>query len=103
MKNTLLLWWSFLLWMLIAKMGSVLCAPGARGGGQIWRRPVPGWRQSEESVALENLGFGFEEAEFEVHFRDQGMLFYYGSVEIRVELIVSSGWHSRFILCLEPQ
>ena len=33
---------------------------------------MPDWRQSDESVALENLGFGFEEADFEVHFRDQG-------------------------------
>ena len=37
-----------------------------------WRRPVPGWRQSEESVTLENRGYHFEEAEFEAHFRDQG-------------------------------
>ena len=37
-----------------------------------WRRPVPGWRQSEELVALENRGYHFEEAEFEAHFRDQG-------------------------------
>ena len=35
-------------------------------------RPVPGWRQSKESVTLENRGYHFEEAEFEAHFRDQG-------------------------------
>ena len=40
--------------------------------GATWRRPVPGWRQSEKSVTLENRGYHFEEAEFEAHFRDQG-------------------------------
>ena len=49
----------------------------ASGGGPLqdpnhWRRPVPGWRQSPESLALENQGFGFEEAEFEVHFSEKG-------------------------------
>ena len=49
----------------------------ACGGGPLqdqkhWRRPVPGWRQSPESLALENQGFGFEEAEFEVHFSEKG-------------------------------
>ena len=39
----------------------------------VW--PVPGWRQSEESVTLENRGFKFEEAEFESHFRDEGRKF----------------------------
>ena len=37
-----------------------------------WRRPVPGWRQTPESLSLENRGFGFEEAEFEVHFSEKG-------------------------------
>ena len=45
----------------------------ACGGGPLqdekhWRRPVPGWRQTPESLSLENRGFGFEEADFEVHF-----------------------------------
>ena len=49
----------------------------AYGGGPLqdqkhWRRPVPGWRQSPESLALENQGFGFEEADFEVHFSEKG-------------------------------
>ena len=47
----------------------------ACGGGPLQdqkRRPVPGWRQSPESLALENQGFGFEEAEFEVHFSEKG-------------------------------
>ena len=37
-----------------------------------WRRPVPGWRQSPEYLALENQGFGFEEADFEVHLSEKG-------------------------------
>ena len=45
-----------------------------------WRRPVPGWRQSEESVTLENRGYHFEVAEFEAHFHDQGK----GSLELQV-------------------
>ena len=74
MEKLLLLRLSFLLWMIILLVEEVQCAPSAQGGSQVWRRPVPGWRQSEESVALENLEFGFEEAEFEVHFRDQGKI-----------------------------
>ena len=55
----------------------VLQTQCACGGGPLqdqkhWRRPVPGWRQSPESLALENQGFSFEEADFEVHFSDKG-------------------------------
>ena len=55
----------------------VLQTQCACGGGPLqdqkhWRRPVPGWRQSPESLALENQGFGFEEADFEVHFSEKG-------------------------------
>ena len=55
----------------------VLQVLSAYGGGPLqdqkhWRRPVPGWRQSPESLALENQGFGFEEADFEVHFSEKG-------------------------------
>ena len=64
----------YLLWMKVTLVEEVQCAPIGRGRSQIWRRPVPDWRQSDESVALENLGFGFEEADFEVHFRDQGKI-----------------------------
>ena len=60
----------FLLWLLLDPVGS---SP-VGGEPYSWRRPVPGWRQSEESVTLENQGFHFEPAEFEAHFRDQGML-----------------------------
>ena len=59
-----------LLWLLLDPVGS---SP-VGGEPYSWRRPVPGWRQSEESVTLENHGFHFEPAEFEAHFRDQGML-----------------------------
>ena len=59
-----------LLWLLLDPVGS---SP-VGGEPYSWRRPVPGWRQSEESVTLENQGFHFEPAEFEAHFRDQGML-----------------------------
>ena len=48
----------------------------------LWGRPFArsktlapscaGWRQSPESLALENQGFGFEEADFEVHFSEKG-------------------------------
>ena len=74
--NLVLLWWIFYLWMIVVleKRG---CASTTRTGSHVWRRPVPGWRQSEESVALENRGFGFEEADFEVHFREQGKLVYF--------------------------
>ena len=47
-------------------------SPSLGGEPYSWRRPVPGWRQSKESVTLENRGYHFEEAEFEAHFRDQG-------------------------------
>ena len=55
----------------------VLQVLSAYGGGPLqdqkhWRRPVPGWRQSPKSLALENQGFGFEEADFEVHFSEKG-------------------------------
>ena len=61
------------LWLLML----VLQMLSAYGGGPLqdqkhWRRPVPGWRQSSESLALENQGFGFEEADFEVHFSEKG-------------------------------
>ena len=60
-------------WLLVF----VLQMQCACGGGPLqdqkhWRRPVPGWRQSPESLALENQGFGFEEADFEVHFSEKG-------------------------------
>ena len=60
-------------WLLVF----VLQMQCACGGGPLqdqkhWRRPVPGWRQSSESLALENQGFGFEEADFEVHFSEKG-------------------------------
>ena len=60
-------------WILIL----VLQTQCACGGGPLqdqkhWRRPVPGWRQSPESLVLENQGFSFEEADFEVHFSDKG-------------------------------
>ena len=51
---------------------SVWASPSVGREPYTWRRPVPGWRQSEESVTLENRGYDFEEAEFEAHFRDQG-------------------------------
>ena len=57
-------------------LAPVIWAPPSWGDDPYtWRRPVPGWRQSEESVTLENRGFKFEEAEFESHFRDEGMKF----------------------------
>ena len=67
--------------MEVALLGCVflLLSPGIgtlpKGGEPYtWRRPVPGWRQSEETVTLENKGFHFEAAEFETHFRDQGKM-----------------------------
>ena len=53
-------------------MGTEMLPQG--GEPYTWRRPVPSWHQSEETVTLENKGFHFEVAEFEVHFRDQGAL-----------------------------
>ena len=60
-------------WLLIFVI-QIQCACG---GGPLqeekhWHRPVPGWRQTPESLALENQGFGFEEAKFGVHFSEKG-------------------------------
>ena len=60
-------------WLLIFVI-QIQCACG---GGPLqdekhWCRPVPRWHQTAESLALENQGFGFEEAEFEVHFSEKG-------------------------------
>ena len=48
------------------------CGRGPLQDEKHWRRPVPGWRQTPESLSLENRGFGFEEADFEVHFSEKG-------------------------------
>ena len=49
-----------------------VCGGGPLQDEKHWRRPVPGWRQTPESLSLENRGFGFEEADFEVHFSEKG-------------------------------
>ena len=67
-------------------LAPVIWAPPSWGDDPYsWRRPVPGWRQSKESVTLENRGFKFEEAEFESHFRDEGRKF--GNVD-QVEVLL---------------
>ena len=67
-KMEKVLFFQFVLWMVPWFWAS----PSMGKEPYTWRRPVPGWRQSEESVTLENRGYHFEEAEFEAHFRDQG-------------------------------
>ena len=67
-KMEKVLFFQFVLWMVPWFWAS----PSMGKEPYTWRRPVPGWRQSEESVTLENRGYHFEEAEFEAHFCDQG-------------------------------
>jgi len=48
-----------------------------------WRRPVPGWRQSEESVTLENRGYHFEEGkDFSLSSFGQGGMWRFWSMHI---------------------
>ena len=54
----------------------LVCGGGPLQDERHWRRPVPGWRQNPESLSLENRGFGFEEADFEVHFSEKGMYYF---------------------------
>ena len=66
--NLVLLWEIFLFGMVVVLVKPGSCASTAQTGSHVWRRPVPGWRPSKESAALENQDFGFEEADFEIHF-----------------------------------